>query len=1452
MASVDQMMAEYETMKSQGTSTHVSLPPDQETQFQEWYKGWAKKGGIDPNPDNPEHHYDYRAAFKAGATPTPYAPDNNRLHWPSEFKDGDHPNRFVAVNGKLLDTKLDGPPAVQDMEADYQRLKLTGKVVPAPEPKPTDASSSVLDQVGSILNAGQEVQKPVNPVAIPNIPGSENNPNLASGAGEAINKLLLPKELTHPVDATNRDAYRVKLPDWVQNSLNEISQLPGALVGGLTDMLMQPVPAIKSAGHLLNLIPQAAGIDLSKGHIPLGSDPVAIAQAIIADSNTPEDMAKAQAEWKDDPLSPFINVAMLVLAGKGAIEGVKGLTPEAISKAVEEAKNKPTPEAAQAENVAQQAAGAASEVAQKPAMSLVPDPVITQEVPNAGPGPGGLQDQVGVGQVAPESVPQPVAGVGENRPTQEVQAQGQVGAEVPVGVKAGPEPATPTASPETATANAPALAKIKADGKKTANQLTPAERSALETRIAKMKPGDEGYFVPRIDGEVRMKTLGMEPVEGKLNSWRKVVEPAPAAATTQGFGKGKITERAAGLTPEAVNKSLEAINKSGAMEDVRKVIIPASRGEAASKMAGLVREGAATLALRDQRAQKSLSGARKFFSSVPKEDAYDFIDRVEHGSSQKDANLDGVARTWREISDADRKAVQDLGTGKLQSFYEDYFPHMWKDPSKAAEFIGQILGRKPLEGSRAFLKKRTIEFFSDGIKAGLEPISENPVDLMLLKHHEIQKYVMAHTVMKEAKKLGLVEFVSSFEKPPQGLTKVDDRISTVYGPSSIPMKEYVDKSVYDGLSKVAEELGIQHERKMRVGHQALGISHQRADLIQTQYATETSVLAHEIGHQLDYKYHLWDNLLKKQNGEGFAKGRSELRALADLTGRGKTARTRPEKMAQMLEGYIHSPEKMKEAAPRVYDWFDKFLASHTELAPLREIKPGLKLTQLNNLQPTGGMVITGNWYMPEEASRIINNYLSPGLSGRSAIFRGYRGASNWLNQFQLGFSAFHLGFTSFEASVSSFENGLYKAAHGNFLGGVRDIGLTPVAPVTTIWQGRRLYRAAFAEYGSDPVMQPILDALTAGGGRLKMDDFYRTNITQKMTDAFKKHNYIGAVVRVPFSVTELAMKPILDYVVPRQKLGVFANMMKYELERNPNMDAVELRRVAGKCWDSVDNRLGQLVYDNLFWNKTFKDLSMASVRSLGWNLGTIRELGGGLMDFAKAGYDLTQFKGPEFSHRMGYVVALPVVAGLYGALTQYLFTGKGPSELKDYYYPKTGNTDEKGDPERVVLPTYMKDIYHYINQPGRTLRNKIHPMLSMMAEMFANEDFYGTKIRNEDDPVMKQVLDVAEYGGRTLTPFAVRGLQQNLKSGEGLAKAALPFVGITPAPADIKKTEAEKKLSEIMAAIRFAGSSIARPAVFARQAKRSRFRRGCWKLISQNELLNFLALELAACQQRAR
>ena len=78
--------------------------PQDEYWFQKWYREWADRTKINPNPDDPLHFYDYRAAYKAGAFPT-WDETLKEYHWPSEFKLEGHPR--IIVDG--INTKTGKP-----------------------------------------------------------------------------------------------------------------------------------------------------------------------------------------------------------------------------------------------------------------------------------------------------------------------------------------------------------------------------------------------------------------------------------------------------------------------------------------------------------------------------------------------------------------------------------------------------------------------------------------------------------------------------------------------------------------------------------------------------------------------------------------------------------------------------------------------------------------------------------------------------------------------------------------------------------------------------------------------------------------------------------------------------------------------------------------------------------------------------------------------------------------------------------------------------------------------------------------------------------------------------------------------------------------------------------------------------------------------------------------------
>lgn len=874
-------------------------------------------------------------------------------------------------------------------------------------------------------------------------------------------------------------------------------------------------------------------------------------------------------------------------------------------------------------------------------------------------------------------------------------------------------------------------------------------------------------------------------------------KPAPAAPKVQGpvasalWGERSLVHNDIVPTARAAAEGLRE-----AAHDIRATLAPQTAGKEASITAGALRQHGAELALRSDRIMAALGKARAYFQARTRDDALDFIDRMETGRQQETPELEAMAQSMRDILDSRVREIQQLGTGKLQHYIEDYFPHIWKDPEKAASVFQSAAAKRPLEGNKGFLKQRTIPTVREGLERGLELESENPVDLVALKAREMDKYLLGQRWLKEMKAKGLATFVRATDRAPEGYAKIDDKIGQVYGPPTITTTEHVEKNTYDALTKVLSDLGVSHERVNAIRQGVLGESYQGQSRIRSRANTPLSVIAHELGHQLDAKLGLGD-LLKREAPD------SELAAIADLHGTDPLTRgyfqTDVERTASVLEAWIGARDRMEASAPKTTELLGKFFDQHPELAPLKELQPSLQYEKLENQTPHGGLLKYGEYYMPEAAAQVANNYLSPGLRGKSGLFRGYMGMSNFLNQAQLGLSAFHLGFTSLDATTSKFAVGLMHLADGNLKEFGRAMAATPTAAFTNFLQGSKVLSEWYHPGSQGGDIAKIVDAIRAAGGRAKMDAFYQTTAADRMMEAFRKGNVLGGLLRLPGGAIDLAAKPIMDYLVPRQKLGVFADMARRELARlPPDADQDTVRAAMAKAWDSVDNRMGQLVYDNLFWHKAAKDLSMASVRSLGWNLGTIRELGGGMLETGKALGSAALLRKPEMTYRMSYIAALPIVTGILGATLNYLFTGKGPQELKDYFFPRTGDVDHDGHPMRVSLPSYMKDVYEYAHAPINTLASKLHPAIGAIGDMLHNRDFYGTEIRHPDDPIVKQALQLAEYAGKQLLPFGVRNAQQEGKEGVSTGKKVAGFFGVTKAPYWMEQSKAEQLAAQLV------------------------------------------------------
>ena len=224
------------------------------------------------------------------------------------------------------------------------------------------------------------------------------------------------------------------------------------------------------------------------------------------------------------------------------------------------------------------------------------------------------------------------------------------------------------------------------------------------------------------------------------------------------------------------------------------------------------------------------------------------------------------------------------------------------------------------------------------------------------------------------------------------VTSIQGKVATVMGTTARrvapKVKEFFDPEVRGKLETLAKELGITHERHatgktLGLGGKRAGVSFQGESLIKTRMSPD-SVLAHEIGHQIDHKYGMQQFMSEerydKEHRLTLAK---EMRALADERFAGEDTkpgfkayvRQGSEKMAVMFEAYISNKQLFKDVAPHLYDDFRQFLRDHKELAPFLDIKGSVTLDSTvhggNLLAGRSGSTFvsnTGKAYRIEEAT----------------------------------------------------------------------------------------------------------------------------------------------------------------------------------------------------------------------------------------------------------------------------------------------------------------------------------------------------------------------------------------------------------------------------------------------------------------------------------------------------
>lgn len=437
-----------------------------------------------------------------------------------------------------------------------------------------------------------------------------------------------------------------------------------------------------------------------------------------------------------------------------------------------------------------------------------------------------------------------------------------------------------------------------------------------------------------------------------------------------------------------------------------------------------------------------------------------------------------------------------------------------------------------------------------------------------------------------------------------------------------------------------------------------------------------------------------------------------------------------------------------------------------------------------------------------------------GLGG--TIFRGAMSLKNALVPIRLALSLFHpLHVVGIDASA-----GMTRAMSG-MLSGTTPIhkGLAELLKsglgYKAIWEnpksGWRVMQAWQGKIPKEALTDSdarALQTLIEMGISPDMSVQYRTNARKNFLNAWrdaqanfrqgKLEGAAGDVTRatwhLPWATISALSKPIFEIWIPALKAASALKDAENLLKRNPRLVEDEAARhlAMRRLGKSVENRYGEMNYNTLFWKRWVKDLSVLDTLSLGWQLGFIREYGGGALDlgqFLKNTDKIGQIKRGQLDKAIFVASYTTLGAGVAGLMT-WAMTGSPPSELLDYISPKTGEKNPDGSDARVSTMFYSREfasLYKHIQNegvvPGASdlVLNKGSGLFGLMHEWATGVNGFGQEIRDPNGDAFKKLEQTLAYSLADIEPISMKAIQENV-SEQPLKQGALTVLGFTPAP----------------------------------------------------------------------
>jgi hypothetical protein len=472
--------------------------------------------------------------------------------------------------------------------------------------------------------------------------------------------------------------------------------------------------------------------------------------------------------------------------------------------------------------------------------------------------------------------------------------------------------------------------------------------------------------------------------------------------------------------------------------------------------------------------------------------------------------------------------------------------------------------------------------------------------------------------------------------------------------------------------------------------------------------------------------------------------------------------------------------------------------------------PGSEVTYIGGNPEKGKDLYAGikKAYAPADAARVYNRYLSPGLNGPTYKF--LRAAVNGPTQLALALSGYHYRLIAGESMASAYARGFQNLSKGDIAGAAKSFkqGIPFAGVVQQFRKGSAIEKQYLGK--SSGMNQQIIDYMTKAGGRVTgIDKTLKNSEANNFWEGWKKGTtkmelaaarddvrqaglgingkpIIPPVARAFFSnvgkLLDTVAYPLFTRTVPMIKNSANYDAIADWVKLNPTASESDILKASRDIIDSTDNRFGELIQDNLFWNKALKNSAQLMVLSMGWDLGTARETVGGMKDLQRY-----IGKGGDLTPRAAYLIGAPISHMINSMVYQYIKTGTLPSNPQDLVYPPTGGTVtespntryEKKVPERTNIPDTEKDIIGYQENWQEELKNKLAPVWQIAGRMATNQQWNGDPISYEFEQRAPQgVKAYAKYIMDSLTPISIQSIDQR-KPGSNIGTLE-SFLGSRP------------------------------------------------------------------------